>query len=210
MTNFELQIEDDYRRTGWKPNRFQTRDYSARNSSISSNTLNAYFDILVSGLLLVIVSLACFLHYPPTIPWAVFFSLSIVYHAVLTTVCFVQLVSTPHARRKTAIGRLYSWGRGWVPSHVFGVVLLALPILAAFANFQCARLNHGGGESREFYLEICFFGIVHFTNLTALNNWVKSTVASVMSVVIVILVSPLVCSNCLEDPTVQAVRANIR
>ena len=37
---------------------------------------------------------------------------------------------------------------------------------------------------REFYLQLCFFGIVHFTNLTALNNWVKSAFASVMALVI--------------------------
>jgi len=108
--------------------------------------------------------------------------------------------------------KVYSWCRGWYPSHALGLALLSLPALCALANFQCERLRHGAGESREFYLELCFFGVVHFTNLTALNNWVKSAFASVMAIAILVLVSPLVCSNCLEEPRQQAamaVRVNV-
>ena len=50
------QIEDDYRRTSWRPNRFPQHRHgdSAPNAtpSIPSNTLNAYLALLVSGLLL--------------------------------------------------------------------------------------------------------------------------------------------------------------
>ena len=87
-------------------------------------------------------------------------------------------------RRKSVLYKVYSWCRGWYPSHALGLTLLSLPALCALANFQCERLRHGAGESREFYLELCFFGVVHFTNLTALNNWVKSAFASVMAVAI--------------------------
>ena len=83
--------------------------------------------------------------------------------------------------------KVYSWCRGWYPSHALGLTLLALPALCALANFQCERLRRGGApvaESREFYLQLCFFGVVHFTNLTALNNCVKSAFASVMAVAI--------------------------
>ena len=34
------------------------------------------------------------------------------------------------------------------------------------------------------YLQLCFFGVVHFTNLTALSNWAKSAFASLTAVVI--------------------------
>ena len=80
---------------------------------------------------------------------------------------------------------MYSWCRGWYPSHALGLTLLALPALCALANFQCERLRRGGGgESREMYLQLCFFGVVHFTNLTALSNWAKSAFASLTAVVI--------------------------
>ena len=90
-------------------------------------------------------------------------------------------------RRKSVLYKVYSWCRGWYPSHALGLTLLSLPALCALANFQCERLRRGGApvaESREFYLQLCFFGVVHFTNLTALNNCVKSAFASVMAIAI--------------------------
>ena len=45
---------------------------------------------------------------------------------------------------------------------------------------------------------------MHFTNLTALNNWIKSAFASVTAVAILVLVSPLVCSNCFDEPSALA------
>ena len=79
--------------------------------------------------------------------------------------------------------KVYSWCRGWYPSHALGLTLLALPALCALANFQCERLRReSGGESREMYLQLCFFGVVHFTNLTALSNWAKSAFASLTAV----------------------------
>ena len=101
--------------------------------------------------------------------------------------------------------RLYSWSRGWVPSHLLGLLLLSLPILCVYANFDCSRLDEPG--EREFYLQLVFFGIIHFCNLTALNNWVKSIVATVMAGGMMVLVSPLVC-GCYPDPASEVVDAN--
>ena len=136
----------------------------------------------------VTVALACFLHYPgPNLPMAVFFTVAEAFHAAIVIVCFANLSAR---RRKSLLYKVYSWCRGWYPSHALGLTLLALPALCALANFQCERLRrgglggHGGGESREMYLQLCFFGVVHFTNLTALSNWAKSAFASLTAVVI--------------------------
>merc|ERR1719507_580437 len=146
---------------------------------------------------------------------AVFFTVAAAFHSAIVIVCFTNLSSRRRDRRKSVLYKVYSWCRGWFPSHALGLTLLSLPALCALANFQCERLRRGGApvaESREFYLQLCFFGVVHFTNLTALNNCVKSAFASVMAIAILILVSPLHCSNCLEEPRQQAamaVRVNV-
>ena len=46
----------------------------------------------MSGLLLVIVALACFLHYPgPNVPMAVFFTVAAAFHSAIVVVCFANL-----------------------------------------------------------------------------------------------------------------------
>lgn len=180
-------MEDEYRRTSWKPNRFN-RDTDFRKSLVSNN-LNAYLDILVSGFLLLVISLACFMHFDLTLPWVVFFVLAAIYHLILASVCFIQLLCP--SRKRAVMNRVYTWGRGWVPSHILGTIMLSLPILSVLVNFSCSHLE-GHGE-REFYLQLVFLGIIHFCNLTALNNWVKSLTATLMGMLVILLTSTVVC-----------------
>ena len=50
---------------------------------------------------------------------------------------FAKIVSRPSfPRRKSLLYKVYSWCRGWYPSHALGLTLLALPALCALANFQ--------------------------------------------------------------------------
>lgn len=57
--------------------------------------------------------------------------------------------------------RLYAFCRGWLPSHCFGSLLLALPIGATFANFQCLPTFYHSRE-REFFLQVIMIMIDWF------------------------------------------------
>ncbi len=83
----------DYRRTAWRPGRFGRHGDGEEHRTLASNAFNAYFDILVSGLLLLSVAVACFLHYPPSPQWISVCVASASYYAVVTVVCFKNLVS---------------------------------------------------------------------------------------------------------------------
>ena len=41
----------------------------------------------------VTVALACFLHYPPNVPMAVFFTVAAAFHSAIVIVCFTNLSS---------------------------------------------------------------------------------------------------------------------
>ena len=58
---------------------------------VSPSVFNAYFDLGLSCLFLFIVTLACFLHYPVTWPWLLYFVLAIGYHAAVIAVFVVQM-----------------------------------------------------------------------------------------------------------------------
>ena len=56
-------------------------------------------------------------------------------------------------KRRHPLRRLYAFCRSWFPSHCFGSLLLALPIAATFANFECRPTFYHGRE-REFFLQV--------------------------------------------------------
>ena len=68
---------------------------------------------------------------------------------------------------------------------------LALPILGTLSNFNCDVTSEKG--KRELYLQLVFISLTHFSNLSALNYVVKSSLATVFAVLVMILYSSLIC-----------------
>jgi adenylate cyclase 9 len=156
---------------------------------MASATFNAYQEIFVSGLLFAAMAVACFLHYPPNVGWGVFFAFAMLFHILVVLVCVQQL--TRATKRRTLLFKVYSWCRGWYPSHILGLILVALPVISVLSNFDCNALFKKG--ERELYMQLVFFGIVHFCNLTALTNWIKSGCASLVGLLVVLMTSPILC-----------------
>ena len=92
------------------------------------------------------------------------------------------------------MSKMYSWARGWVQSHCFGLPLTALPMIAILANYSCHEIS-GRPLERDFYLQLVYVGLIHFCNMSALNYFVKSIIATVSALIVVVLLSPLVCDT---------------
>jgi len=208
----EDAVEKDYRHRAWRNSRFGRGAAlpvagGQRQQTLASNAFNAYSDMLVSALIFCVTSAACFLHYSSSsvgsVPWFAFFALAAAYHAFLAAICFKELAAGGNPRkRRTASSRLYCWGRRWLPSHLFGLGLLSLPFLGVMTNFSCTTLENEG--ERVLYLQLCFFGIVHFCNLTALANWVKSLVVTLLVALLALFMSSVVCP-CRDPSSVTAI-----
>ena len=80
---------------------------------------------------------------------------------------------------------------------------LALPILGTLSNFNCDVTSEKG--KRELYLQLVFISLTHFSNLSALNYVVKSSLATVFAVLVMISYSSLICI----DPNVIEVGDNM-
>lgn len=164
----DRHVEKDYRRTAWRPNRFHrwsipcAGDASSSLSSSSSprlatSTFNAYLDIFVSALLLLVISLACFLHYSLSLHWVLLALALACYHAFVVYLLVKQVSRATYPnKRRSSLGRLYVWARGWLPSHLFGLLLISLPMVCVLANFSCERM--ADPTERAFYLQLCFLG----------------------------------------------------
>ena len=55
------------------------------------------------------------------------------------------------------------------------------------------ELDQDERGERDFFLQLVYVGLLHFCNFSALNYFVKSTVASVCGIIVLILYSPLTC-----------------
>merc|ERR1719219_1340437 len=95
--------------------------------------------------------------------------------------------------RKSFLNKIYSWCRGWIPSHCLGSLFLALPILGTLSNFNCDVTRERG--IREFYLQLVFISLTHFSNLSSLNYVVKSCLATIFAIVVMVLYSGLICDQ---------------
>ena len=59
-------------------------------------------------------------------------------------------------RRRSRLSKTYSWARGWVQSHCFGLLLCALPMVAIFANYSCTEITQGPQE-RDFFMQVWIY-----------------------------------------------------
>ena len=68
-------------------------------------------------------------------------------------------------------------------------------MIAILANYSCLEISGGGPQERDFFLQLVYVGLIHFCNMSALNYFVKSTIATVSALIVVVLLSPLVCDT---------------
>ena len=83
-------------------------------------------------------------------------------------------------------------------------------MLAVFTNFNCQvthhHYHHEEKNQRDFFLQLVFVSLAHFCNLSALNYCIKSMLATISAIVIVILFSTWSCDPCThqEKPIMMA------
>ena len=111
----DKSIESEYRRTAWKANHSLSSEYDPE-PTLASSSFNAYVDILVSGVVFLVVSLACFVKYGAEPIWVVVCACAAIYHLLVVFVCVKHLLSPGPAR--SSFRKLYTWCRRWYPSQV--------------------------------------------------------------------------------------------
>ncbi|OQR75498.1 adenylate cyclase type 9-like, partial [Tropilaelaps mercedesae] len=87
----------------------------------------------------------------------------------------------------------------WTPLHVVGLFLLCVPVLAVFSNFACDTLFSSWQAGDGFCL-LSFAFLLHFTNFSQVNFWLRSLLATVAGTALVILIGGVFCesSHCTE------------
>ena len=176
-------LELDYRRTAWKANYSMSGDCDA-DPTLASSSFNAYIDILLSAIVMVVVSLACLVSYGPSLALASVCGVAGLYYLALVLVCCKQVLFP--GPPDSAFSSLYNWCRSWYPSQVtssklsvsivkhslqvFGAFLLALPIISLYSNLTFENLDIEDDSKRNFFMNLLVICLIHFCNFTQVKK----------------------------------------
>ena len=98
-----------------KAHSWEYSDYGIE-PTLASSSFNAYIDILLSGIVFLLVSIACYVNFGASLPWIVVCALAGVYYVLVISVSLKNFL-IPGASR-SVIRKLYYWCRRWYPTQV--------------------------------------------------------------------------------------------
>ncbi|XP_014285941.1 adenylate cyclase type 9 isoform X1 [Halyomorpha halys] len=173
-------LECQYRRNAHRT----TSGGVTRSKTLATARFNTYFDITISLIVFTSVALSLFLFFPFSVSWI----------SVLSVLLFIQLFIIFLCIR-SAVKPLFKCLHHcmyWYRWHCIGGALVSLPLIALLTNFPQSVES---GESIFNYTYLLFVAIIHYCNFTQLNCWMKSFLATIGSVIYLILITITILQN---------------
>jgi len=142
-------------------------------------------DVIISCFFFLLVVVCCFVTFKIHTTWVIVCVVGIVIEtAVLIPMVFSICLSRPIA----IVHKLSSW----YPRHLFGIVVTSLPTVAAYSVFLCSMFDHERFSDR-FYCLLVITTLLHYCNFTMLSSWMKSPLATIAGVILIILIAAGTC-----------------
>lgn len=153
-------------------------------TTFASPKVNFFTDVLLSNIVYIIISiLSLVLFQPVPVSKIVLFPLALLVEVTLFVLNYAR--AFPH-KFPQWFHPLVLHTSGWFPSHLFGAILMCLPLASVFSNFMdCQKMEDL--NTRHFFTYIVAVALLHFCNFTQLTSWMKTGLALVFSIIYVIL-----------------------
>ena len=107
---------------------------------------------------------------------------------MLPHLCDVYL----HDRAPTCLLSMGRFFLGYTARHVLGALVASVPIAAVYSNFSCHMFEHVL-KSDLIYALALIATLLHYCNFTVLSSWLKSSLATLSGLVLLILIAIGVC-----------------
>lgn len=179
----DADLERQYRQQAHKPRHDSP-------PTLASTHFNTFFDILVSAVIYTAVTASLFLMFPYPLGWLLLCLVSTFWHLILVILCSSQLIRREGgAAAYPVLSQIYGKLTRWRPWHVCGASFICLPLAAVMSNFSCDLPFFN--DRMRFFCYLAFVALIHFCNFTQLNCWMKNILATLGTVILLVLVSPL-------------------
>ncbi|XP_060116480.1 adenylate cyclase type 9 [Heteronotia binoei] len=164
--------------------------------TFASATFSSLLDVFLSAVVFLILSVTCFLRHgmaaSPPPPAAV---------AVVVIAILLEMLSLFVSIRMvffledvmTCTKRLLEMIAGWLPRHFIGAILISLPAIAVFSHFTSEFENNI--YCTMFMCCAILITIVQYCNFCQLSSWMRSSLATLVGVVLLILLYVSLCPD---------------
>jgi len=138
-------------------------------------------DVAVSCFFFLLVVLCCFVSFSIHVTWVVVCMVGVVIEfAILLPAIFSVCLSRPI--------KLVDMLSSWYPRHLCGVIVTSMPSLAAYSAFSCSTFDEVISSDR-FYCLLVITTLLHYCNFTMLSSWMKSPLATIAGIVLLIVIA---------------------
>lgn len=161
--------------------------------TLSAPKYHSFLEILVSFLVFAIVSIFCFVVFDRHLPWIIFFVISFVLE-VLNLMRAIMTIKFADQMDSGIWFKLTQLTSGWYFRNFLGAVVASIPVLAVYSNFSCTLMNDIPWSDRYF----CFcivVSLLHYTNFTTLSSWMKTTLAFLSGLALILVMALVECSS---------------
>ncbi|XP_038055888.1 adenylate cyclase type 9-like [Patiria miniata] len=189
LTFYNRSIEALYRAqfrqdTSKEPRNPEAGRKNRRHSSetISTAKYNTVFDVVISFVVYLLISIGSFLVFQVQVHWLIIFPIAAVLQLLVLSAVLLQAFSKQRSGFYMALsGFFHHWG----PRHILGAILISLPVLAVYANFLCQ--SDISVYTMQFFCFLVVVALLHFCNFVQLSSWMKTILALMCAVVMLVL-----------------------
>lgn len=161
-------------------------------NTISSPKYHALLETIVSFVVFTVLSTCCFMIFDRGTPWIILFIISLILE-ILILIHSITDIRCPE-KKMTLCNKFSNLISGWVFRNILGAVLASVPVAAVYSNASCEVFNDIFFRDR-FFCYCIVVALLHFINFTMLSSWMKSVIAALAGIVLLVLLSIDICPS---------------
>ncbi|XP_007891803.2 adenylate cyclase type 9 [Callorhinchus milii] len=169
---------------------------NASEKTFASATFSSLLDVFLSTIVFLFLSITCFMKQglstcPPSHASVVVFVLAILLQVLSLVISIRMAFYLDEVMPCTK--RLLRAISGWLPRHFIGAILVSLPAVAVFSHFTCEFETNV--NMTMFFCCALIITFIHYCNFCQLSSWMRSSLATIVGVLLLILLYVTLCSS---------------
>ncbi|KAL0277649.1 UNVERIFIED_CONTAM: hypothetical protein PYX00_004871 [Menopon gallinae] len=207
------KTEKEYRKNAYKIH----ENPSDSPVTLSTTRFNTYFDILISAFVLFCTTISLYVLYIPSAYFVVVSVSALLIEIIALLMCLILVRKTNSNKFNESANsldrRVVNLFSKWYAWHVFGGILVSLPVIVILTNFTCHSIDSvdvsavknysfdflNTPENKkiiwnvelrdDYYTFLILIALAHFCNYIQLNCYMKSSIALITGIIYLVVVN---------------------
>ncbi|XP_076071082.1 adenylate cyclase type 9-like isoform X1 [Mytilus galloprovincialis] len=159
-------------------------------NTVSSPRYHALLETVVSFIIFTLISICCFIIFNRNIAWITVFIVSLLIEVLALVHTFTDIKC--HEKKVADCPSCVHFLSGWYCRNLVGAVLASIPVIAVYSNMSCELVLSSMLQDR-FFCYCIVMAMLHYCNFTMLSSWMKSMLAALAGLTLLILLGVELC-----------------